>query len=290
MRVVIVDATRAARTIADYHSAQGMPRMLMGEALSGALLLAAGLKSPGTLQLRFNTTGDLSLIAADATPMGLCRAMIPQEELENVAGFEPALLPQTLTVRKRNMEGMTVSEGVVEMSSMDLSQSLSHYLAQSEQARAYLRVGTVLNEQGELHFAGGFLVEAFPNLEGSEWMQECGRLGKIPDFSEFCEARGGLRDHALIKAIGEEDGLQVHQEFEPEPYCPCSREGMFQALSALGRQDLAALLEEQGQIETHCEFCRRQHLASREEVEALIQTLTERDLLDESPGLPEGEV
>ncbi len=284
VRVVIVDATRAARHIGGTHGARGVPAVLLGEALGGALLLASGLKSPGTLQLRFHATGDLSLIAADATPLGLCRAMIPHDELAKIEGFEPALLPQTLTVRKRDAEGKTLSEGVVEMPSLDLSQTLTHYLAQSEQARAFLRVHTQLGGAGEILFAGGYLVEAFPDLDAGDWMLESGRLGALPPLSAFTLARGGLDDAALIRAIGEADGLQMHQEFEPEPFCPCSREGMFQALSALGREELGALLEERGHIETHCEFCRNRYEASRAEVEALIQTLTERDLLDGEPG------
>jgi len=48
--------------------------------------------------------------------------------------------------------------------------------------------------------------------------------------------------------------------------CDCSREKMEKALIALGRQELTQLIEEDGQAELTCHFCRTTHHFSKQEL------------------------
>jgi molecular chaperone Hsp33 len=48
--------------------------------------------------------------------------------------------------------------------------------------------------------------------------------------------------------------------FEPEPIafrCQCSRARIADNLRALGRDEIDAIIDEQGQVEVTCEFCNR---------------------------------
>ena len=62
-RLVLVDTTRAANTIAAMHEARGYAAQLLGESIASALLLASDLKASGTVQLRFTLSGDISVRA-----------------------------------------------------------------------------------------------------------------------------------------------------------------------------------------------------------------------------------
>jgi len=292
IRFVLVDATVAADQIADKHGARGFARQLIGEAAAAALLLASGLKWPGTVQMRFSLSGDINKLAADATPLGLVRAMIPKEELERTGSFEPMVLPRSLTVRKLDREGRVLSEGVVEMVSPEISASLMHYLEQSEQTKSLARVAAVCDESGErLLFCGGFLLEAFPGVRDEDWIPVM-HIAESLDFGSFirtAKAKGEAKNEA-IEEPQETGGLdlarifaaltapfpaQVHQEFGVEPYCPCSEKGVLQALTGLGREELEVMYLGGEDVEVFCEFCRKRYVVPAERLKELLEEVEE---------------
>jgi molecular chaperone Hsp33 len=269
-RLVLVDTTRAANAIAARHEAGGYAAQLLWEAAAAALLLASGLKGPGTAQIRFSLSGDISRVAADATPFGLVRAMIPREEILRTGSFEPMVLPQTLKVIKLDKEGNRVSEGIVEMVAADLSESVTHYLRQSEQGTALLRVAASFDEtEAKLRFAGGVLIEAFPEAKQADWKALEALLNGLDFAANARPEAEGLNLDALFAAFGDYEP-QIHKEFEIEPFCPCSEEGVIRALSSLGRDGLESLylegLETGRDAEMFCEFCRKRYTVGPEKI------------------------
>jgi molecular chaperone Hsp33 len=56
--------------------------------------------------------------------------------------------------------------------------------------------------------------------------------------------------------------------------CPCSRERSVGALQLLGRNELTAMLQEDGQAEVTCHFCNEHYLVEAPELEALIEAVS----------------
>jgi molecular chaperone Hsp33 len=286
-RLVLVDATRAAQAIAEKHEARGYASQLLGESIASALLLASDLKGQGTVQLRFTLSGDISRVNADATPFGLVRAMIPRDEVLRTGSFEPMILPQTLRVIKLDRDGNRLSEGVVEMVDPDISASMNHYLKQSEQGTYLLRVASRYDEaESRLRFAGGLLVEAFPGFAPADWAK-VESLAKSIDMEAFTREEGpGLRLGAVQDVFGSEFTLQVHKEFEIEPFCPCTEEGVLRALSSLGREGLESLFLENREAEMFCEFCRKRYVVSVPQILGLLNEAEEKEIMGKEPEEP----
>jgi molecular chaperone Hsp33 len=53
-------------------------------------------------------------------------------------------------------------------------------------------------------------------------------------------------------------------------HCPCSRERIEKVLISLGAAELQKLIDEQGQAEVACEFCRSKYDFTKGELEALL--------------------
>jgi molecular chaperone Hsp33 len=280
-RLVLVDTTRAVNEISGRHEAKGYAAQLLGQASAAALLLASGLKGPGTVQLRFSLSGDISRVAADATPFGLVRAMIPRDEVLATGSFEPMVLPQTLKVIKLDKEGTRISEGIVEMLNTDISDSVNHYLHQSEQGSALIRVVSVWDEtSGKLLFAGGVLLEAFPEAKDTDWQALQDILSRV-DFGAHVRAAAedGEQGLDLDALYGLYAGFtpQIHKEFEIESFCPCSEEGVMRALSSLGREGLESLFLEGKEAEMFCEFCRKRYEISQQKILQLLNEAEEAE-------------
>jgi len=282
-RLVLVDTTRAVNEIAGRHEAKGYAAQLLGQASAAALLLASGLKGPGTVQLRFSLSGDISRVAADATPFGLVRAMIPRDEILATGSFEPMVLPQTLKVVKLDKEGSRISEGIVEMVTADISDSMNHYLHQSEQGTALLRVASVWDEaSGNLRFAGGILLEMFPDAKGTDWQALQDILNGV-DFSAYVRSTNDEGEPGIgldlneLYALFERFSPQVHKEFEIDSFCPCSEEGVYRALSSLGREGLESLFLEGKEAEMFCEFCRKRYEVGQQKILELLNEAEEAE-------------
>ena len=287
-RLVLVDATRAAQAISEKHEARGYASQLLGESIASALLLASDLKGQGTVQLRFSLSGDISRVNADATPFGLVRAMIPRDEILRTGAFEPMVLPQTLKVIKLDRDGSRLSEGVVEMVDPDISASMTHYLKQSEQGTYLLRVTAQYDEsESRLRFAGGLLIEAFPGFTPADWAK-VEAITKTVNLADFVREDGlGLQLGALQDLFSAEFTIQVHKEFEIEPFCPCTEEGVLRALSSLGRGGLESLYLEGRDAEMFCEFCRKRYVVTQLQIQDLLNEAEEAEIMGKEPELPE---
>jgi molecular chaperone Hsp33 len=275
LRFVLADLTAAANAIADFHGAQAFARILLGETMASSLLLASGLKGNGTVQVKFQYSGDFNYATADSTPMGLIRAMVPQEDIRRLGEFEPLLSPQIMTVRKLNDRGVPLSEGIVEMPSENIGPCTAFYLMQSEQTKSAVGIKAKADTAGAgLLFCGGFLVEALPKADEKTLaiMEQVVRT--LPSMDAFLHPGGrGLDLEGLLSDIAGPFPFRVHQEIPVQPFCPCSEAGVLTAMQGLGRAELEEIVIRGEDTELHCDYCRKRYVATAAQIRALLEGL-----------------
>ncbi len=277
LRFVLLDATESANAICGYHGAHSFARVLLGESIASALLLASGLKSNGTVQVKFQFSGDVSMVTADATPMGLVRGMIPVEEIKAIGDFEPLLSPQTMSVRKLDDRGLSLSEGIVEMASENIGPSTAYYLLQSEQTKSAVGIKAKSNPGGAtLEFCGAFLVEAFPKADEKTLAIMEQVVRGMPTMETYHRPGRGLDLEAMLSDLAGPFRYTVHREMEILPFCPCSEAGMLKAISGLGREELEELFLRQEIMELHCDYCRKRYLATPAHIRGVLDAMQGR--------------
>jgi molecular chaperone Hsp33 len=131
----------------------------------------------------------------------------------------------------------------IEHDSDHLADHLVHYLGQSVQVRADVAlVGTT-----------GLLIEAMPGCDDEHWFKAVQAMAAIP--SQTLEAG----DADAILAGFSDLGCKIVERVPYRYQCRCSEESMAEALSHLGRDELASLADEQGDIILSCEYCNRSY-------------------------------
>jgi molecular chaperone Hsp33 len=274
LRFVLVDAFQAANTIADYHDATAYSRILLGETLVSSLLLASGLKGNGTVQVKFQFSGDFSYATADATPMGLVRAMVPSEDITRIGEFEPLLSPQIMTVRKLNEKGIPLSEGLVEMPSENIGPCTAFYLLQSEQTKSAVGIKAKCNAEGtRLDFCAGFLVEALPKADEKTLAIMEQVVRSLPPLENYHKPGEGFDLDGLLGDLAGPFAFRVHREIPVRPFCPCSQEGVMKALTGLDREELEEIALSNEITELHCEYCRKRYIATADQVRDLLEKM-----------------
>jgi molecular chaperone Hsp33 len=247
----------------------------LGRALTGAALLAALMKDKQSILLKFEGNGPLGKIITEAGSAGWVRGYVAHPladvplrngRIDVAAGLGRAGF---LTVVK-DIGRSTRYSGTIELRTSEIGEDLAYYLVQSEQTPSVIGLAIHLQRDGTIGAAGGFLVQSLPPADD-------GFLGKI----EWRIAAMAPLSSLLLEGKTPEDILS--QLFQDVPHhrigsrplqylCSCSRAKMQSALVSLGREEIRDLLEQDGEAEVRCEFCRQTYRFNHAELEKLVQT------------------
>lgn len=282
LRFIVADITETANEIGAKHGAEAWTLSMMAEATIASLFLSASLKYAGTASLRAEFSGDISVIQADTTPMGLCRCTVPAEEVEKTGDFELMLSPQVVRVRKLNEHGKQVSEGIVEMVSTKMSQNLAVYLFQSEQLRTAVGIEAIPDPENpaKLKYAAGFYLEAFPDAKEEELIIMEEVVKNLPPMGSFY--KDGKYDlTGLLDQLAGPVEYQIHREITPEAYCPCDKERTLASLKTLPKSELEAMIEENKNFEISCDFCRTKYDISETELQSVLSAVNAGSMQNE---------
>lgn len=243
----------------------------LGEALVAAALMAGTLKFEGRLSLQAQGQGELSLLLAEASfdnsVRGLARWQAPLAEgplpsLRQLLG-EEGVLAITL-----HPEQGKKYQSLVPLVADDLAANLAHYFAQSEQlpTRLWLAYGN-----GR---AAGLLLQRLPEQNASrahndEQWDTLAALATTLSTEELL----GLPVATLLHRLFHETPPQLAPPNELHFACTCSRDKVEKMLLSLGRETLQSLLDETGEADICCDFCRQSQLFDAVDLAALVRRL-----------------
>jgi molecular chaperone Hsp33 len=237
-------------------------RGLLVEAMAAMPLLATHLRFEGRINLQFQSEGALKLLVAQVDHHLEVRAMAKAPA--GLAGsFSELLDGGVLALMLEPTGSGPASQAQVPIAGGSLAQALEGYFAQSEQLPTLIRIAA----EGDR--ACGFLLQRLP-LEDSQ--------GGEADWEELAALANTLGSGELL---GTEAAILLPRLFgghelrlfEPRPVkvaCRCSRAGISRLLLSLGREEVDAIVAEQGRVGVTCEFCGREYLYNKSEAAELF--------------------
>lgn len=256
------------------HGTAPTATVALGRALTGGALLGALLRVGQRVALKIEGSGPLEKIVVEADRRGRVRGYVAQPEvdlplLQDEYDIVSAIGRAGVLTVVKDLQLKELVEGIVHLETSDIDGDLSAYLEQSEQIPSVVQLGVALDEDGRVLTAGGLLFQSVPPQGAEEMAQLKERLQELPPVEALLEA-----EQTPEKVLAAIMGDIPYKELEKRPLhfqCNCSREMTRRALLLLGREDLEALLESEGQAVVDCHFCHEQYVFDREELEQLIE-------------------
>ena len=238
----------------------------LGRALTGGALMGALLKTGQRVALKFEGNGPLKKIVVEAESNGSVRGYVaaPQVHLPlkdgrlDVAG---ALGKAGILTVIKDLRLKEPYQGMVQLHSSEIAEDLAFYLTESEQIPSAVGLGVFVAPDLSVTAAGGFLVQSLPpvNEEVIDRLME--RLEHLPSVTELL--RDGKTPEAMLELIFAGIPFITLEKYAQAYRCSCSRERVEEALIALGRKDLAALVDQEEETLVTCEFCREEYAFNR---------------------------
>ncbi len=158
--------------------------------------------------------------------------------------------------------------GSVQLVGGEIAEDVAAYFVESEQIPTACALGVLIAPDQTVQAAGGYLIQLLPGADDgiiSAIERGIARVGAVS-----ARLDEGASPLDLLRQVLSEFDLEVLETVPVEYRCACSRERVSRALISMGRDELTALIEEQGQAELTCQFCDKVYRFSREDLEALL--------------------
>jgi molecular chaperone Hsp33 len=256
-------------TALHHHNYPAPVASLLRQFAGAAVLLASNLKQRAQIILQAQGNGAVPLLCVEATDALTFRAYASVREgieLPPHADLATLVAPDgggrfVLTISPA--EGQTY-QGIVALHGGTVASLLEDYLSNSQQTttRMWLR------EDGDAIEA--MLLERLPDRRGDEltpaWNAVAAQVEAVfaVPFMPF------PYDQWLQFAFADHD-VKMHPSQPVSFACACSIERVLNALKLVGEDELRPLIEEQGRIETRCEFCGKAYSVESGQLDALFR-------------------
>lgn len=246
----------------------------LGELTAACALLAATLKlKDGGLVLQIQGDGPVSLLVVDCRSDLKLRAMAKWEGDLDALGPDPSLERLTsggrcvLTLEPGG-EGR-VYQSVVPLDGRHPSEILERYMERSEQIETRFRLAA------DAHHARGLLLQRLPargegatpegDVDPDLWNRSSLLLSTLTR-----EELLGLPGDEILRRLYHEEDLRLFESLPVRFECRCSRERVRGVLRMIGPRETRSILEERGEIEITCDYCRERYVFDRPQAEAAL--------------------
>ena len=280
LRVFAVRSTGLVSELQRRHGAHPTAAAALGRAATAGAMMGAMLKDGGRLTIQIRGDGPLGEIVIDADAEGHVRGYVTHPDVHLPPRPDGKLDVAGAVGRKgflnviRDYGLKEPYRGSVPLVSGELGEDFAYYFTVSEQIPSAVGLGVLVGRNGLVEHAGGFILQAMPGADEDRLEALERTMAEMPQVTAQL-SEGVSPEELLRRLVG--DDLRVHPAPSPVFQCRCSRERVERTLLALGPEELAAILKEDGRAETHCAFCNETYLFERAELQSLLDRLQGAD-------------
>ena len=273
--VIAVVGTSLVADAVSRHKTAPTATAALGRTMLAATLLGTFKGDDETTQITFKGDGPIGQIIAISDNTGMVKGLVgnpaadpplrPDGKL-NVGG---AVGRGLLTVSRAHPEWKAPFNGTVQITTGEIAEDIAVYLQESEQVNSAIAVGVSLDRSLEIRSAGGYMVQVLPFASDETVAALEKTISNLPSTTDMI-ADGCTAREMAERVLGELGTLPETATTSTPRYGPCDPEElrgrMMRALASMGREEIESIIEEQGQVEVTCEFCKNQVVFTEEEL------------------------
>ena len=135
----------------------------------------------------------------------------------------------------------------------EIAEDLTYYFATSEQVPSAVGLGVLVEKDGSVKQAGGFIIQLMPFTPDDVIDRLEKKISEIKSVTEMLE--DGNTPEQILDIILGEFGVEITDTIPTAFRCDCSKERVSRAIATLNRKDLDDIINDGESIEVKCQFC-----------------------------------
>lgn len=246
----------------------------LGRALTGGVLLGALLKTGQRVALKFEGNGPLKKIVVEADSNGAVHGYVGVPDVYMVRGdgkldVAGALGKAGFLTVTKDLGLKEPYKGMVQLYTSEIAEDLAYYFTESEQTPSAVALGVYVGPDATVSAAGAFLIQSMPPHDEEMTDRVMERISKISSVTQLI--REGKTPEEMLDMLFEGIPYDILERRALAFQCSCNREKIERVLISLGREELANMIEKQGDAEVRCEFCTELYPFSMEDLKRLLE-------------------
>ncbi len=277
IRIFAAETTELVGRAQKIHQSYPIATAALGRLLTAASMMGSMLKGENdTITLRIKGDGPLGGVLAVGNSKGEVKGYSV-----NPAAVLPDKIPGKLNV------GGAIGEGTlavicdlgmkepyvaqIELVSGEIAEDLTAYYAISEQVPSAIALGVLVDTDGSVIKAGGFILQLMPEATDEDAQKLEKTVSSLAPITTMLSENMSCED-IIFKVTEGFDMLVYNDAVVPKYKCDCCRERVERALISMGAQEMQKLIDEQGSANLTCQFCDKVYDFSREELCDLLKS------------------
>jgi len=277
VRAYSVRSTNLVKEAQERHDTWANASAALGRSLTAGAMMGAMLKGNQKLTIKVEGNGPLGYILVDANAKGEVKGYVAnphvQTDLNSRGKIDVARAVGTegfLSVVK-DIGMREAFTGSVPLVSGELGEDFTYYFVVSEQVPSAVGVGVLVNPDLSILASGGFIIQIMPDASEETISAIENKINNVKPISTLVQE--GLSPEEILFEILGEDNVKILEKMDVAFKCHCSRDRIDEALMSVGKNELQAILEEDGQAEVKCHFCNEAYHYDEKQLQELINQL-----------------
>ena len=280
IRFFAVNSADVVRKATEMHELSITNSVLLGRVLSATLMMGMTLKNrTDSINIKFSGDGPSEKCIAVSGNDGKVKGYVanPKAELpkndRNEIDVKGAIGNGFLTVIK-DMSLKQPYTSQIELVSGEIAQDLTYYFAKSEQTPSAVGLGVLVEKDGSIKQAGGFIVQLMPDTPEEEIQVLERNLQEFPNLTDLLDM--GKDIETIVETMILKDIPIIFTDRKDASFsCDCSKERFSRGLRLLGKTELEDIVEKKEEVPVVCHFCNAKYVFNVEEVKAILNTISE---------------
>lgn len=251
------------------HSLSHLATAALGRLLSAGLMMGDMLKSKeDLLTVQFMGDGPLKHILVTADYNGNVKGYVsnPSADLplreDGHLDVGKGIGNGNLTVI-RDFHMKEPYSSTIPLHSGEIADDLTYYFAQSEQIPTSVGLGVLVNSDGSVNCAGGFIVQLMPFTKQEVIDKLSDNLNHIPTVTEMLKEGKSIED--MLRIVLDGFDIEFTGTKDVRFYCGCE-ERKDNIIATIGKDELNEMIKEGKEVETSCAFCEKKYKFSVEDL------------------------
>ena len=159
--------------------------------------------------------------------------------------------------------------GQIALQTGEIAEDLTYYFATSEQVPSAVGLGVLVDVDGSVKQAGGFIIQLMPFTPDEVVDALEKKISEIASVTEMLE-EGNTPEQILELLLGDL-GLEINDTIPTGFHCNCDKERVEKAIISIGKQEIADMIAEGKPIEVKCQFCNKAYHFDMEDLKRIIK-------------------